>query len=114
MMPFIIFTSSDIAQSANITRQVLSFYYGWYGNVAMSGRWVHWRDIDPGTEHIGDATDFPEYGAYDSHDPALIERQVVAARTAGITGFIASWWGQGGFEDKGVPLLLEAATALLR
>jgi glycoprotein endo-alpha-1,2-mannosidase len=50
--------------------------------------------------------DFPEYGAYDSHDPVLIDRQVEAARHAGITGFITSWWGQGSFEDRGVPLLL--------
>jgi glycoprotein endo-alpha-1,2-mannosidase len=31
------------------------------------------------------------------------------ASRAGITGFIASWWGQGSFEDRGLPLLLDAA-----
>jgi glycoprotein endo-alpha-1,2-mannosidase len=35
--------------------------------------------------------------------------QAAAASRAGITGFIASWWGQGSFEDHGVPLLLDAA-----
>jgi glycoprotein endo-alpha-1,2-mannosidase len=91
-----------------VPRQVLAFYYGWWGNPVKS-TWRHWQGVDSAAESIGNATDFPEYGAYDSHDPALIERQVAVARGAGITGFIASWWGQGSFEDRGVPPLLEAA-----
>lgn len=90
-------------------QQIMAFYYGWYGTLLDSGRWVHWQNVDAAAEHIDNSTDFPEYGAYDSHDPALLERQVIAARAAGITGFIASWWGQHGFEDQGMPLLLTAA-----
>jgi glycoprotein endo-alpha-1,2-mannosidase len=90
-----------------VPHEIFAFYYGWYGKAA-SGSWRHWQNVDAATEHIDNSTDFPEYGAYDSHDPALIERQVVAARAVGITGFVASWWGQGSFEDHGVPLLLSA------
>jgi glycoprotein endo-alpha-1,2-mannosidase len=54
-------------------------------------------------------TDSPAFGAYDSHDPAVVDRQAEAARAAGITGFIASWWGRDSFEDRGMPMLLAAA-----
>ena len=92
-----------------VPRQVLAFYYGWYGNPTTSGKWVHWKDVDPANLSIGNTAHFPAFGAYDSHDPAIIDRQVTLARAAGITGFISSWWGQGTFEDQGIPLLIAAA-----
>jgi glycoprotein endo-alpha-1,2-mannosidase len=95
--------------SANITREVLAFYYGWYGNPQVSHGWRHWKDVDPTDKRIANTTDFPQYGAYDSHDTALLDRQAAAAHAAGITGFIASWWGRGSFEDRGMSLLLAAA-----
>ena len=90
-------------------RELLAFYYGWYGNPTTSGKWVHWQNVDPAGERIKNSAHFPAWGAYDSHDPALIDRQAAAAHSAGITGFIASWWGQGSFEDHGIPPLLAAA-----
>ena len=90
-------------------QQILAFYYGWWGNPQVSGKWVHWQDVDPANERIQNSTHFPIFGAYDSHDPVILDRQVAAARAAGLTGFIASWWGQGSFEDRGMPLLLDTA-----
>jgi hypothetical protein len=40
----------------------------------------------------------------------MVDRQSAEARAAGSTGFIASWWGRGSFEDRGIPLLLSAAS----
>jgi glycoprotein endo-alpha-1,2-mannosidase len=100
-------TASAWAEGAS--RQVLAFYYGWYGNPASTGHWVHWQSVDAANHHIVNSTDFSPLGAYDSHDPAIVEQQVAMARAAGITGFIASWWGRDSFEDHGVPLLLAAA-----
>ncbi len=97
------------ARADGARREVLAFYYGWYGTPSYSGQWVHWTAVDAAARHIGNSTDFPAQGAYDSHDPAVIERQAEAAHAAGLTGFIASWWGQGSFEDRGMPLLLAAA-----
>jgi glycoprotein endo-alpha-1,2-mannosidase len=97
------------AKAENTTRQILAFYYGWWGSPATSRAWRHWQNIDPVAERVENSTDFPEYGTYDSHDPALIDGQVAVACSAGITGFIASWWGQDSFEDKGISLLLGAA-----
>src|SRR5438105_11466070 len=97
------------AQSGALSHQVLAFYYGWYGTPALSGHWVHWKGIDAANRRIDNSADFPPSGPYDSHDPLLVDRQVAEAHAAGVSGFIASWWGQGSFEDRGMPLLLDAA-----
>ena len=99
----------QVGWAADVQREVLAFYYGWYSNQQVSRQWRHWKNVDPQSKRVENAADSPAYGAYDSHDPAVVERQVVAARAAGITGFIASWWGPGSFEDRGMPLLLAAA-----
>jgi hypothetical protein len=99
----------DPASRTNVPRQVLAFYYGWYGNPATSGRWVHWENVAAADKIIGNATHYPEAGAYDSHDARLVEQQCHQAKAAGITGFIVSWWAAGDFHDQGLPLLLEAA-----
>jgi hypothetical protein len=97
------------ARAAAAPHEVLAFYYGWYGNPQVSREWRHWKGVDPANERVENSAHYPAWGAYDSHDRAVVERQVGAAQAAGITGFIASWWGQGSFEDRGLPLLLEAA-----
>src|SRR5215472_4116380 len=99
----------DPAHAESAARQVLAFYYGWYGNPQVSHQWRHWGNVDLGKSWAENAADTPDYGAYDSHDPAIVDRQAEAARGAGITGFIASWWGPGSFEDRGMPLLLATA-----
>jgi glycoprotein endo-alpha-1,2-mannosidase len=98
-----------MGQSQGITRQVLAFYYGWWGTPRISGEWRHWTDVDPAHRRIENTADFPSSGAYDSHDPAIVDRQTEMARSAGITGFIVSWWGRGSFEDHGMSLLLDTA-----
>src|SRR6516164_859951 len=110
---FVVATSFNstlrVAWSASVAPEVLAFYYGWYGNPQVSGEWRHWKNVDPVNQRIENATDFPKYGAYDSHDPTVVDQQAEAAHDAGITGFIASWWGRDSFEDRGMPLLLAAA-----
>jgi glycoprotein endo-alpha-1,2-mannosidase len=104
-----VFGISAQAHAESSPRQVLAFYYGWYGNPQTTGRWVHWEGVEATDERIKNATHFPAMGAYDCHDPSVVDRQAAAARGAGITGFIASWWGRDSFEDQGLPLLLTAA-----
>lgn len=66
-------------------RHVLAFYYAWYGpgrGWGISG--------DGGRNH----PNVPLDGLYDSSNASLIARQIAEAQTAGITGFIVSWWGE--------------------
>jgi glycoprotein endo-alpha-1,2-mannosidase len=92
-----------------VPRQVLAFYYDWYGNPTVTGHWEHWEKVDEAAKKIGSSTHYPLLGAYDSHDPKIIDQHCRWARQAGLTGFIATWWGQGDFHDRALPLVLEGA-----
>jgi len=89
--------------AARVPHEVLAFYYPWYGPSR------HWEKVDPDRHDIEASRDYPVKGAYDSHDPRIIAWQISIAQSHGVTGFIASWWGRGTYEDQAVPLLLEAA-----
>lgn len=110
---FVVFCAAALAvvaaESSQVPREVLSFYYGWYGNPQVSQRWVHWRDVDEANKRIGNSTHWPSLGPYDCHDPKVIEQHFGWAKQAGLTGFIVTWWAQGDFHDQGMPLLLDAA-----
>ncbi len=41
--------------------------------------------------------------------PRIVERPFAQAKAAGITGMIVSWWGEGDFQDQGMPLILRPA-----
>lgn len=90
-------------------RQVLTFYYPWYGNPATSGRWSHWQGPNGEAPRQSPTLNHPVLGLYDSHDPAVIARHVGEAKAAGITALVVSWWGIGSFEDKAMPAILDAA-----
>jgi len=49
---------------------------------------------------------------YNSNDTATINRQLQEAATAGITGFISSWWGAGDQTDQNFAKLLALSTTL--
>ncbi len=93
----------------NIPKKVLAFYYPWYGTPQTSGRWVHWKQVDAPRRRIANSTHFPVLGAYDSHDPAIVERHIRWAKQAGIDALIASWWQPNDFHDRAFPLLLKTA-----
>ena len=87
-------------------KQVLAFYYPWYGTPeGPSAQWVHWN---PNRAHHDSAHD-PAYGLYDSNDPDTVRRHIREAKSAGIDGFIASWWGPHSFEDRAFDVLIEVA-----
>jgi hypothetical protein len=92
-------------------KEVLAFYYGWYGTKARAGQDIHWLNPDPARRHIDDSPDYPLGGPYDSLDPAVIARQMAQIKDAGITGLIVSWWGQRDRTDTQLHRLLDAAGA---
>lgn len=96
-------------RNTDVPHEVLAFYYPWYGTPERHGHWVHWNTVRTNQHDIGSSRHYPDRGAYDSYDPAIIDWHIDSARTNGVTGFISSWWGRNGYEDGVMPLLLESA-----
>lgn len=94
---------------AKVQKKVLAFYYAWYGNPQVSGRWFHWSNVDEAKKQIGSSTHYPLLGPYDSHDPKVVEQHCRWAKEAGIDGFIVSWWHPNDFHDRAMPLILDTA-----
>ena len=92
-------------------KEVLAFYYGWYGAPPRENDWVHWQGVDTQAGTIANAPEYPASGPYDSLDPVVIARQMAQIKAAGITGLIVSWWGQTDRTNAQLRLLLDAAGA---
>lgn len=117
--------------------RVHAFYYLWYGNPAVDGRWVHWNHtILPHWDkdiRKSFAYDVPFQPPYDLHSPFYPQRGPYSSRNAtllyehmhtmlrhGIGVAVISWWGrpevsggdsQGVVTDAAVRMVLEAAAA---
>ena len=83
-------TEEMMVKGSDFPKKVLTFYYGWYGRPEISGKWVHWKEVDEGNQTIGSSANYPSLGAYDSHDPGLIEKHCQWAKEAGVDAFIAT------------------------
>ena len=95
---------------ADVPRQVLAFYYPWYGNADVkggSGRRSHWSGVDEAKRQIDSSTHYPTLGPYDSHDPKVIAQHCAWAKQAGIDALIVSWWGKNSFSDQAMERILD-------
>jgi hypothetical protein len=64
----------------------------------------------PGDGDIG-ADFYPAGGCYSSRDPETLRRHMDQLRQAGVGSVCVSWWGEGSFEDRALPGVLDAAAA---
>jgi hypothetical protein len=101
-------------QYTQVPHEVLAFYYGWYSAHDAHQVGGAWGLVDTNKHQIERTARYPAKGAYDSHDPAIIDWQIDQAKQHGITGFIVSWWGiwpdqSLNWHDQSLSLLLEHA-----
>ena len=103
---------SQSAPHNEVPREVLAFYYPWYG-VDRSGKaGRHWGDINAAGHEASATAHYPACGVYNSLDPTLVKSHIDLAKSNGVTGFIVSWWGQQSKQtrdDSSVPLMLQCA-----
>lgn len=71
-----------------------AFYYPWYGSQA-----------DWDSDELSDRPAHP----YTSDDAGAMERHIKEAKSAGLDGFISSWWGPGSYTDENLRTLLDVA-----
>lgn len=73
--------------------------------------WEHWQWFGRGTKHDPDrirkdgrrdiaSVYYPLIGPYDGRDPAVLEYHFLTARSVGIEGFIADWYGPNTYSDE--------------
>ncbi|MDR3573223.1 MAG: endo-1,3-alpha-glucanase family glycosylhydrolase [Anaerolineaceae bacterium] len=86
-------TQTGEIQRASDQKMLWAFYYSWY----FLKSWA-----DP---RLRDRPAIP----YVSNDTQAIGRQIDEAKSAGIDGFISSWWGPGDITDRILPDLLSLA-----
>ncbi len=83
---------SKVGQSRQ-PKMLLAFFYTWYSLKDWTSDWL--RDT-PATR-------------YASSDPQAMTRQVEQAQSAGIDGFVSSWWGPNSTTDQNLKSLLAIA-----
>ena len=110
-MDFRALRQRTVPEYRNVPPKVLAFYYPWYGTAAGpggAGRNIHWGRIDAAGKDIEASTHYPRLGAYDSHDPNVIDQHCRWAARAGLDGLVVSWWGHGDYTDRALPKILAA------
>jgi hypothetical protein len=99
--------AAQLAVFPDLRRHFIFEYYPWY----QSSPWRHW-DQDgrtPPTDIAAFAV--PALGPYDSRDAKVLEQHATWMAEAGIGAVNLSWWGQGGPEDRAVPLIMDVMRA---
>ena len=84
-------TTATPAAAYNASRPVLAYYYAWWDASNF------------------DRTMFQPPATYNSDDAAVMQRHVQQAQSAGIDGFVMSWYGDGDRTDKNLATLLDIA-----
>jgi hypothetical protein len=77
----------------NLEKLVWAFYYPYYDVTSWNSKWLR---------------DHPAV-RYSSSDRKLIERHIDQAKSAGIDGFLVSWWGPNHRTDKNLRRILKIA-----
>ncbi|MFD4526158.1 glycoside hydrolase family 99 protein [Streptomyces sp. NPDC058470] len=105
-------TASASARPRGLSANAHIFYYPWYGSPKVNGEWRHWQQGELTPPDNISANYFPVLGAYDSGDlRGAVARHMRWLRRAGIGVLVSSWWGQGSYEDRMAPVVLDAAAA---
>jgi hypothetical protein len=95
---------STLRQHFPLLRQHFVFeYYPWYA-VNPWRHWNQWLRVPPLDVA---ASSMPRLGPYDSRDAAVIEQHARWIAESGVGAINLSWWGQGSFEDRCVPLVMD-------
>ncbi len=103
--------NAESLRESTVSRKVLTFYYPWYGTrdgPGGAGRTVHWGRVDAANKDIQASTNYPTLGAYDSHDPKVIDQHCRWAKRAGIDTLIVSWWGHNSYCDRAMDKILDS------
>lgn len=95
--------------AADDAKLAFIYYYGWYGNPAFEGQWLHWNEYDHQPPMDLSSAYYPKLGAYSSQDPVILEQHIRWIAGANVNVLIYSWWGKGDPTDTGAKQVLDLA-----
>ncbi len=87
----------------DLRRHFVFEYYPWYG----TNPYRHWDQFDRVPPVDLAANYVPKLGPYDSGASAVVERHARWIADSGVGTVNVSWWGQGSYEDRLVPLIMD-------
>jgi hypothetical protein len=87
----------------DLRRHFVFEYYPWYGSAPFR-HWDQWGRVPPAELASNYA---PLLGAYDSRAAGVLEQHARWIAESGAGAINVSWWGQGSYEDLGIPLLMD-------
>lgn len=88
-------TTTITPNQPDVEPLVLAFYYPWYRPQTETQKFYHWKPDEPNFS----STHTPELGFYTSIEEDLMRQHIEWAKSAGIDGFVVSWWDVGWYED---------------
>ena len=92
----------------DLSRHFVFEYYPWYGGPPA---YEHWDYLDRRPPVDLASHYLPKLGAYDVRSAAVLEQHARWIRDAGVGAVALSWWGQGSWQDRAVPLVLDVLNA---
>ena len=91
----------------DLRRHFIFEYYPWY----RTNPYDHWNAGGHQPPFDIAATMMPALGPYDSSDARVIEQHGRWMADSGVGAIAISWWGQGSFQDRNVPLIMDVMRA---
>ena len=91
------------ARFRDLRRHFVFDYYPWYAANPFR-HWTQWDRVPPVDLA---ANTVPLLGAYDSRSRAVVEQHARWIAESGVGVINVSWWGQGSFSDRMVPLIMD-------
>ena len=91
------------ARFRDLRRHFVFDYYPWYAADPFR-HWTQWDRVPPVDLA---ANTMPLLGAYDSRSRAVVEQHARWIAESGVGVINMSWWGQGSFSDRTVPLVMD-------
>ena len=106
--------------AVKVSYNVHIFYYPWYGNPAVDGKYIHWnheylphwkkdvadqyqKGIHSPPDDIG-SNFYPQLGCYSSSDDGTIREHMRQMRTSGAGVVVVSWYPQNKADQQGIPV----------
>jgi hypothetical protein len=91
----------------DLSRHFVFEYYPWYANDPFR----HWQQDGRHPPFDVASNYMPFLGAYDSRAAAVIEEHARWIAESGAGAVNLSWWGEGSFEDRTTPLVMDVMAA---